>query len=67
MLQARFGVPSCIERERLEFELLEVPRPRAVSGATALPGREEQAEWDRRERAASERLVDHGLEHGCSS
>jgi hypothetical protein len=37
MLQARFGVPSCIERERLEFELLEVPRPRAVSGATALP------------------------------
>jgi hypothetical protein len=24
MLQARFSVPSCIERERLEFELLEV-------------------------------------------
>jgi len=43
MLQARFGVPSCIERERLEFELLEVPCPRAASGATALPGREEQA------------------------
>ena len=37
MFQARFGVPSCIERERLEFEPLEVPRPRAVSGASAPP------------------------------
>jgi hypothetical protein len=42
MLQARFGVPSRIERERLEFELLEV-RGQYLA-----------------------RLVDHGLEHGCS-
>ena len=27
--------------------------------------REEQAEWDRRERAALAQLVDHELEHGC--
>jgi len=27
--------------------------------------REEQAEWDRRERAALALLVDHELEHGC--
>jgi hypothetical protein len=65
MLQARFGVPSCIERERLESEL-RVPGPRAVSGASALPDPRRAGEWDRRERAASERLVDHGLEHGCS-
>jgi hypothetical protein len=28
--------------------------------------REEQADWDRRERAALSRLVDHDLQHGCS-
>jgi hypothetical protein len=66
MLQARFGVPSCIERERLEFELLKVPRRgQYLARLRSLSG-EEQAEWDRQERAASERLVDHGLEHGCS-
>jgi hypothetical protein len=66
MLQARFSVPSCIERERLEFELLEVcARGQYLARLRSL-SREEQAEWDRRERAASERLVDHGLAHGCS-
>ena len=60
------AVPSCMEHERLAFELLEVrtrgqylTRLRAVS-------REERAEWDRREWAALASLVDHDLEHGCS-
>jgi len=59
------GVPSCMEHERLEFELREVRtrgryliRLRRLSPA-------EQAVWDRREQAALARLVDHELEHGC--
>jgi hypothetical protein len=60
------SVLSCIEHERLEFDLLEL-RTRGqylvcLRGIT----REEQAEWDRRERAALSRLVDHELEHGCA-
>jgi len=59
------SVPGCIEHERLEFDLLEL-RTRGqyllrLRGLT----RQEQAEWDRRERAALARLVDHELEHGC--
>jgi hypothetical protein len=58
MHQARFGVPSCIERERLEFELLEVRARGQYRARLRSLTREEQA--------ASEQLVDHGLEHGCS-
>jgi len=65
MAQTRLDVLSCIEHERLEFELLEV-RTRGQY-LTRLRGisREEQAAWDRRERAALAQLVDHELEHGC--
>ena len=66
MTDLRSSVLSCIEHERLEFDLLEL-RTRGqylvrLRGIT----REEQAEWDRRERAALSRLVDHELEHGCA-
>ena len=66
MTDLRIRVLSCVEHERLEFELLEL-RTRGQY-LTRLRGitREEQAEWDRRERAALSRLVDHDLEHGCS-
>ena len=65
MIQSRLDVLSCVEHERLAFELLEV-RTRGQY-LTRLRGisREEQAEWDRRERAALVLLVDHELEHGC--
>jgi hypothetical protein len=66
MLEARFDVPSCIERERLEFELPEVRTRRQYPARLRSLTREERADWDRRARAASERLVDHGLAHGCS-
>jgi hypothetical protein len=66
MTNSRSSVLSCIEHERLEFDLLEL-RTRGqylvrLRGIT----REEQAEWDRRERAALSKLVDHELEHGCA-
>ena len=66
MSDLRSSVLSCVEHERLEFELLGL-RTRGQY-LTRLRGltREEQAEWDRRERAALSRLVDHDLEHGCS-
>ena len=66
MTDLHSSVLCCIEHERLEFELLEL-RTRGQY-LTRLRGitREEQAEWDRRERAALSRLVDHDLEHGCS-
>jgi len=66
MIPLRTGVLSCIEHERLEFELLELrTRGQYVTRLRQL-SREERAEWDRRERAALARLVDHDLEHGCS-
>ncbi|HXH67917.1 MAG TPA: hypothetical protein VNI81_12010 [Candidatus Limnocylindrales bacterium] len=65
MAQSRLDFLSCVEHERLAFELLEV-RTRGQY-LTRLRGisREEQGEWDRRERAALAQLVDHELEHGC--
>jgi hypothetical protein len=65
MSDLRSSVLTCIEHERLEFELLEL-RTRGQY-LTRLRGlsRNEQAEWDLRERAALSRLVDHELEHGC--
>lgn len=66
MTLLRTGVLSCIEHERLESELLELrTRGQYVTRLRQL-SREERAEWDRRERAALARLVDHELEHGCS-
>jgi hypothetical protein len=65
MTDLRTGVRSCIEHERLEFELLQQrTRGQYVTRLRRL-SRAEQAEWDRRERAALSRLVDHELEHGC--
>ena len=65
MARTSLDVLSCVEHERLAFELLEV-RTRGQY-LTRLRGisREEQGEWDRRERAALAQLVDHELEHGC--
>ena len=60
------SVLSCVEHERLEFELIELrTRGRYLTRLSGL-SREEQGEWDRRERAALSQLVDHDLEHGCS-
>jgi len=62
----RLAVLSCVEREKLEFELLEVrTRGQYLTRLRSL-SRKEQSEWDRREREAMARLTDHDLEHGCS-
>jgi hypothetical protein len=59
-------VLTCIERERLEHELLEVrTRGQYLSRLRRLTPPEQTA-WDQRERAAWANLVDHDLEHGCS-
>ena len=59
-------VASCLEHERLTFELLEVrTRGQYLTRLRPLTS-QERDEWDRRERAALARLVDHELEHGCS-
>ncbi|MGB7844098.1 MAG: hypothetical protein WBL63_00655 [Candidatus Acidiferrum sp.] len=66
MTDLRSSVLSCVERERLEFELLELrTRGQYVTRLRGLT-REDQAEWDQRERAALSMQVDHDLEHGCS-
>ena len=62
----RLAVLNCIERERLEFELLEVrTRSQYLSRLRSL-SREEQSQWDRRERDAMARLDGHDDEHRCS-
>jgi hypothetical protein len=59
------AVPTCVEHERLAFELLEVrTRGRYLTRLRNLT-REERTEWNRRERVALASLVDHDLEHGC--
>jgi hypothetical protein len=66
MSSTRIAVLSCTERERLEFELLEVrTRGQYLTRLRSL-SREEQSEWDRRQQAALARLVDHELEHRCN-
>jgi hypothetical protein len=61
------AVLCCRERQRLEFEWLEVrDRARYLTRLRSL-SRSEQAEWDRREQAALARLTDHDLEHRCGS
>ena len=66
MYDSRLAVASCLEHERLAFELLEVrTRSQYLTRLRPLTSQERE-EWDRRERAALARLVDHELEHGCS-
>jgi hypothetical protein len=65
MSAASNNVLSCIDRERLEFELLEVRTRGQYLTRLRTLSREERAEWDRRERAAMAKLVDHDLAHGC--
>lgn len=62
----QLAVLSCIEHERLEFELTEVRTRGQYLTRLRRLSREEQAEWDRREQQALSVLVDHELEHGCS-
>jgi hypothetical protein len=66
MPNALCSVLSCIEHERLAFELLEVrTRGQYLTRLRSL-SREERSEWDRRERAATASLVNHDQEHGCN-
>lgn len=66
MIHSRPTVASCIEHERLAFELLELrTRVQYLTRLRALTG-QERAELDRRERQALAQLVDHELEHGCA-
>ena len=66
MTKFHTSVLTCSEHERLEFELIEVrTRGQYLTRLRSL-SREEQSEWDRRERAALARLVDHELEHRCN-
>lgn len=65
MNELRFHVLSCIEHERLAFELLELRTRGQYLTRLRRLSRQEQTEWDLRERAALSRLVDHELEHGC--
>jgi hypothetical protein len=59
-------VLSCIEHERLEFELIEIrTRGQYLTRFRSL-SRCEQAERDRRENKELAELVDHELEHGCN-
>jgi hypothetical protein len=66
MPQKQPAVLSCIEHERLEFELIEVRTRGQYLPRLRRRSREEQADWDRREQQALSSLVDHELEHGCS-
>jgi hypothetical protein len=66
MPQKQPAVLSCIEHERLEFELIEVRTRGQYLTRLRRRSREEQADWDRREQQALSSLVDHELEHGCS-
>ncbi len=66
MTDLRGSVLSCIEHERLEFDLLELrTRGQYLTRLRSL-SRLEQAEWDRRESKALAELVDHDLAHGCN-
>jgi len=59
------GVPSCLERERLEEELSEArSRGRNLSQLRNLTPLERTA-LEGREQAAQTRLRDHDAEHGC--
>jgi len=60
------SILTCIEHERLEFELIEVrTRGQYLTRLRSLT-RQEQAVWDRREDEALTALVNHDLAHGCN-
>ena len=66
MNDTRSTVASCIEHERLAFELLKVrTRVQYLTRLRVVTSRE-RAALDRREREALSQLVDHELEHGCT-
>ena len=66
MNDSRPTVASCLEHERLAFELLEVrTRVQYLTRLRAITG-DERADLDRRKRQALAELVDHELEHGCA-
>jgi hypothetical protein len=65
MTGLRTHVPTCVEHERLAFELLEVrTRGRYLVRLRSLT-RVEQSAWDRREQKALAELTEHEREHGC--
>ena len=66
MPQKQLTVLSCIEDERLEFELIEVRTRGQYLTRLRRLSREEQSERDRREQQALSSPVDHELERGCS-
>ena len=66
MPQKQLAVLSCIEHEKLEFELIEVRTRRQYLTRLRRLSCQEQAEWERREQQALSSLVAHELEHGCS-
>ena len=66
MTDLRTAVPTCVEHERLAFELLEVRTRGQYLARLRSISREERAELDRRERVALASLVDHDLGHGCN-
>ena len=66
MTDLRTAVPTCIEHERLAFELLEVRTRGQYLARLRNISRAERAEWGRRERTALASLVDHDLEPGCN-
>ena len=59
MSDLRFHVQSCIEHERLAFELLELTRRQEHLSRFRELSQEEQADWNVREQAALSRLADH--------
>lgn len=65
MNDLRFHVQSCIEHERLAFELLELTTREQHLSRFRESSQEEQSEWNVREQATLPRLVDRELEHGC--
>lgn len=65
MAGLRTRIPTCVEHERLEFELLEVRTRGRYLGRLRSLSPLELHEWDRREQAAQTQLAVHELEHGC--
>jgi len=63
--QNQLAVLSCIEHERLKFELGEVRTRGQYLTRLHHLSRGEREEWDRREQKALSSLVNHELEHGC--
>ncbi len=61
------SVLSCIEHERLEFQLIEVRTRGQYLTRLRQLSPYERAELDRRESKALAELVDHELEHGCKA